>query len=401
MTTFNYQARNEQGQLLSGVIKAASIDDAGEMLSQRNLFVLDVQQEATTLTPSSRYGKANRAQVAWQMSQLSIMVETGIPLSEALDCLSRQATKPKVQVLLEDVSRNVQEGAALSTAMAMHPNSYSPSLVALIRASEVSGTMGTVLHRASTYLINELQALKRLRGALMYPAFMFITCVTVTIFLLGVILPRFEAVFASRGAILPLPTRVLMAMSANFTQYWYIWLLVTAMLGLGLWLWPRTRIGKTQIDRMLIRLPVLRSIFNPLYQSRTFRTFSVLLDTGVPLVEALAIVRDVTPNVFYQRLWMEVDEHIRHGEPLAGPLLQSDLIPESIAQMIDNGDRSGKLGLVFTRLADFVEEEYNQALRTATQMIEPLMILMMGSVIGFIAASLMLPLFQAGRVMSS
>jgi type IV pilus assembly protein PilC len=152
---------------------------------------------------------------------------------------------------------------------------------------------------------------------------------------------------------------------------------------------------------MLIRLPVLRTIFNPLYQSRTFRTFSVLLDTGVPLVDALAIVRDVSPNVYYQKLWMEVDENIRHGESLAGPLLHSDLIPESIAQMIDNGDRSGKLSLVFTRLADFVEEEYNQALRTTTQMIEPLMILLMGSVIGFIAASLMLPLFQAGKVMSS
>ncbi len=401
MTTFNYQARNENGQLLAGVIKAATLDEAGEKLSQRNLFVLDVQEEATSLTPVSSYGKANRAQVAWQMSQLSIMVETGIPLSEALDCLARQATKPKLQVLLEDISRSVQEGASLSSAMAMHPKTYSPSLVALIRASEVSGTMSQVLHRASTYLMNELQAIKRLRGALMYPAFMFLTCAAVTIFLLAVILPRFEAVFASRGALLPLPTRVLMAMSANFTAYWHLWLLAAGLIGLGLWFWPRTSMGKKQCDRMLIRLPVLSTIFNALYQSRTFRTFSVLLDTGVPLVDALAIVRDVSPNVYYQKLWMEVDDNIRHGERLAGPLLQSDLICESIAQMIDNGDRSGKLSLVFTRLADFVEEEYNQALRTATQMIEPLMILLMGSVIGFIAASLMLPLFQAGKVMAS
>lgn len=400
MTTFTYEARDQQGQLLKGSISASSIDDAGRQLGQRNLFVVKVKEHSRGLSPVSRTGKATRAQVAWQMSQLSIMVETGIPLSEALDCLARQASEPRLQALLQEVSTSVQEGASLSQAMAMHPQAYSPSLVALIRASEVSGTMGMVLHRAAGYLMNEMQAIKRLRGALMYPAFMFAVCLAVTVFLLVVILPRFEMVFATRGALLPLPTRVLMGASANFTAYWYWWLLGSVLVVAGLWQWPRTSWGRIQRDGLLISLPVLSRIFNALYQSRTFRTFSVLLHAGVPLVETMGIIRDVTPNVYYQRLWMQVDEHIRHGESLGGPLLESALIPESIAQMIDNGDRSGKLGLVFTRLATFVEEEYEQALRGATQMIEPVMILFMGGVIGFIAASLMLPLFQAGQVMS-
>ncbi len=398
MAQFAYEARDAEGQLRTGYIDADSVEQAGQTLSERALFVVRLAADRDNAKPERLRGRATRAQVAWQMSQLSIMIDTGIRISEALDCLSKQAREPKLRLLLEEVSRSVQEGRSLSDAMAQFPDSYPRSLVAMIRASEMSGTMGEVLHRCSDYLLTELQIIKRVRNAMLYPLFMLILCLAITVFLLTVILPRFESIFADRGAVLPAPTRVMMALSQNMLQYWAVWIVSAGAVVGGAFAWLRTDTGRAQSDALLIRLPVLERVFNTLYQSRAFRTLSVLLDAGVPLVETMRVLRDVTPNRQYRELWKQVDGRIRHGESMAGPILTSPLIPEPVAQMIDSGDRSGRLTYVFGRLADFVEQEFDDAVKTATQFIEPCMILLMGGLVGFIASALMLPLFQASRV---
>ncbi len=412
MPRFAYEARDDEGRLTGGLISADSLEQAGQLLSDRNLFVVrlgvDARSEgavgggeAGAGTGGSGWrGGASRAQVAWWMSQLSVMVETGIHLSEALDCLARQATDPGFRQLLEDISQNVQEGRSLSDAMAMHPRAFPSSLTALIRASEMSGTMTLVLHRCSLYLMSELAVLKRVRSAIIYPVFMFITCLAVTVFVLTVILPQFADIFAARGATLPLPTRILMDLSQSLLTQWYLWAGGALGLVAAVMLWGRTPLGRRQRDYLAITLPVFSTVCNSLYQSRMFRTMAVLLQSGVSVMDAMQIVREVVSNSYYRDLWAQVDASIRNGERMSGPLLESDLIPEPVAQMIDAGDRSGKLGFVFSRLAEIIEEEYNQAVKTATQFIEPCMILFMGGVIGFVAAALMLPLFQASHVIA-
>lgn len=406
MQKFAYEARDDEGQLTGGLITADSLEQAGELLSQRNLFVVRLGADhastaGTTDQPEAHRGAASRAQVAWCMSQLSIMVETGIRLSDALEYLARTASEPRLKALLQQVSQHVHEGRALSDAMAQFPHAFPSSLTAMIRASEMSGTMTHVLQRSAAYLMNELQVIKRIRGAMMYPVFMFLICVSVTVFLLTVILPRFAEIFASRGATLPLPTRMLMGLSESLIAGWYVWLGGSVLIVVGGWMWFRTPLGRRQRDYLVLNLPVLSTVFNTLYQSRSFRTLSVLLNAGVSLLDAIKIVQEVVPNVYYRDLWREVDSHIQHGERLAGPLLNSERIPEPVAHMIDTGDRAGRLGLVFSRLADFIEQEYDQAIRSATQFIEPCMILCMGSIIGFVAASLMLPMFQASQVIAN
>ena len=400
MNHFAYEARDEDGRLTAGSIAAESLEHAGLLLSQRNLFVVRMAGDRTRGHRADVRGHATRAQVAWCMSQLSIMIETRIRLVDALECMARQATQPRLKALLEQINKGVQEGRPLSDAMEMSPKSFPSSLIAMIRASEMSGTMGQVLQRSSTYLMNDLQVLKRVRGALMYPAFMFTICLAVTVFLVTAILPRFADIFASRGALLPFPTRVLMALSQSLLLHWYVWIGGLLIVLLAAIIWSRTSLAKQQRDFLAIKLPVFSGIFRALYQSRVFRASAVLLDAGVSIIDVMKIIQDVVPNTQYRNLWREVDDQIQRGEHLAGPLLSSSLVSESVAQMIDSGDRSGKLGLVFSRLADFMEQEYDRAIRTATQFIEPCMILCMGSIIGFVAASLMLPLFQVGRVMT-
>ncbi len=398
MPKFAYEARNESGELVSGFVSAESVELAGRLLSDRNLFVVRMGTDRANAPRVKEHGRASRADVAWCMSQLSVMMETGMLLSEALQCLSRQVSDPKLRRLLQDVSKSLQEGRSLSQAMDLHPRSFPPTLRALIRASEMSGSLSKVLRRSTDYLMNDLRAIKQIRGAMMYPLFMFLMCIGVTIFLLTVILQKFVEVFETRGAALPGPTLVLMAISDNLVNHWVGWVLGTIAAVTAVVVWTRTAAGKRHLDHLALATPVVSNLFNALYQSRTFQTIAILLEYNVPLPDTVAIAREVVSNSLYQDLWKRVDEHIRRGDKMSTPLLDCPFVSEPVALMIDAGERSGQLALVFARLGEFLEDEYNRTLKTSVQFIEPCMILFLGTLVGFIAAALMLPLFQASQI---
>ena len=402
MPQFAYEARDERGELSAGLIVADSIERAGKLLSDRNLFVVRVAAERTgAFRPKQKRGHATKAEAAWQLSQLTVMLQTGMRLIDGLDILARQATRPRLRTLLEEIRAAVEQGRPFSDALAMYPRAFPGSVTALVRASEMSGTFTAVLRQCSSYLLSEVQCLRKVRGALMYPAFMLIACLSVTAFLLMVILPKFESIFASRGALLPAPTRLLMSASELVTTTWYAWVPLSVGALVGLTLWLRTSTGKRQLDTLALATPLFSGIFNRLYQGRAFRTLGALLQSGVLLTEALRIIQQVVPNVHYQDLWRRVASEIERGERMAGPLLESPLIPEHIAQMIDNGDRAGKLAAIFSQLAELVEDEYNRAVAVLMQFIEPCMILVMGALVGFVSISLLLPLFQASRIVTN
>lgn len=398
---FAYEARNSDGELTAGLLTADSLEDAGEQLRTQNLFIVRIAVDEDRQPDVTAKASATRAQIAWNLSQLAVMVETGIGLGESLDILARQASTPQLKSLLQNISESVREGMPLSDAMARHPKAFPSSLIAMVRASEMSGTLSSVLRKSAGYLVNDLKVIKRIKTALLYPAFMLVLCVTITVFLLTVILPRFAEIFSARDALLPLPTRILLGLSNSITTYWHIWIITACIAALLTSMGIRSKLGAAFGDWLTIRVPVISNLFNKLYQSRMFRAMAMLLDSGVPLVDAVAVVQDVVPNRHYRALWAKVDEQIRHGEPFSKPFLSSDLMNESVAQMIAGGDRAGRMGFVFNSLADFIETEYDQAVRAATQFIEPVMILIMGGLIGFIAAAMMIPLFQASQVIAS
>lgn len=406
MALFSYEARNTVGELVAGMVNAESVQEASDKLCRQELYVVKLGA-ADRKTESQIHGRTTGGRhrvksqdVMWFISQLSIMVETGIPLSDSLDCLTRQVSSPAMQPLLAGLSKSVSEGRSLSDAMNEFPRVFPPTTIALVRASEMSGTLSSVLKRIAEYLLKDHHITKRMKGAMVYPAFMFILCIAITVFLLVFILPKFSAIFASKGAMLPAPTRFLMGTSDLLIHNWIsiVVTLVAAVVGARMWL--RTNSGRVQIDRFKLTLPVISHVFNKLYQSRSFRTIGTLLQSGVPLTDAIEITGDVSGNVYYADLWQQVNKAVRNGENIAGPLQESPLIPESIGFMIESGDRSGQLALVFGRLAGFVEEEFDQAVKTLMQLIEPTITIFMGSVVGFIAISVLLPLFQSSRVMA-
>jgi type IV pilus assembly protein PilC len=234
----------------------------------------------------------------------------------------------------------------------------------------------------------------------MYPLFMFLMCVAVTRFLVLVILPRFAQIYGSKGALLPAPTRFLLATSDVTARYGLYMLGGLVALSFLAYRCLRTPWGRTARDVAQLRLPLLGNVFNKYFQSRSFRTLGMLMDAGVPLTEVLELARCLSSNTCYQRLWAEVHEGVRNGEHISARMPKFSVIPEPDVHMIDCGDRTGRLSTVLTRLAEYIEEEYDTAMKTLCQFVEPLMIVVMGGIIGFVAISLLLPMFGAGKVMA-
>ena len=408
MSHFAFEARTEDGNLVSGVITAADLEEAGRKLSASNHFIVklglsgsaDPVVRAKEVAAAGSPLKAKRRSVMWFINQLAIMVETGIPIGEALECLQRQASEPVMREILSSVSSAVQEGRPLSDALEHFPRSFPNVLTATVRASEASGTLSVVLGRTAEYMIKDEQTVRRLRGSLMYPLFMFVMCICVTLFLMIVILPRFAQIYATKGAALPTPTRMLLSISDFVMVYGLHLAMALLLLGVAFYRFLKTKAGGRMKDEVQLRMPLLGDVFNKFFQGRSFRTMGMLIEAGVPLSEVLELAQNMSSNSYYRRMWKAVEDGVTNGEHIAARLAEHKMIPESVVHMIDCGDRSGRLSSVLVRLATFIEDEYDSAVKTLCQFVEPLMIVLMGSIIGFVAISLLLPMFGAGQALA-
>lgn len=408
MGRFQYQARDSHGDLATGALNAATLEEAGRMLRAQGKFIVRLQPTtdapaATEKTGAEHQPKRSRSAVKREevihfTQQLAVMIETGVPISEALECLKMQTQTHAFAVVLDDVTSSVQGGAQLSVALRRHPAVFPAIMVSLVRASEVSGTMGPMLERVAGYLTKEMHTLRQVRSALTYPIFMLLMATTVTGFLLAVVLPKFATIYEGRGATLPAPTRLLMGINDVITLYWWALLLVAGVLAGGFMYFRQTTKGRHTIDWLKLNIPIIRNLYTQLYISRACRTMGTMLSSGVSMLDMIAVVRDVTDNVHFQDMWDQVDHRLKAGAQFSDTLASSKLVPKSVSQMVRSGERSGRLGQVLNRVAEFSEQEFDRAVKTTTQFIEPVMVGVMGAVVGFIAIALLLPIFSVGKV---
>lgn len=406
MGRYRYKARDPRGNLQQGLVSAASTAEAGSILRGENKFIVqitavnDADLDVEPITLAQRAKRVKRSEVIGFTHQLSVMLQTGVPMSEALHCLVEQCRNEHFAAILKDIRETVESGGELSAALRKFPKVFPPVMTGLVRASEVSGTMSTMLERIADYMTKDYQTVRSARGAMMYPLFMLAMTIVVTIFLLIFVLPRFAAIYESRQAGLPLPTYLLVSLSNGLMERWYFAIGATAALVFAVIWGGRTRFGRAVIDWLKLNTPVIGNLFSKLYLSRAFRTLGTMFDAGVPMLDAIGIVKHVNRNTYYDVLWSQVDEKLKHGSQLSDPLMSSPLIPRSLAQMVLSGEKSGQLGRVLNRIAGVVEIEFDEAIKTSTQFIEPVMVLIMGSIIGFVAIAMLMPIFSVGHVMS-
>lgn len=404
---FSYTARDQNGQSISGIVSALTQHEAMRMLRTEGKYILDIKPcravSETTISNAvgSATGRIRKDEVINFTLQLSVMVDTGVPLSDALTALAEQSSSPNFTAVVKQILSDVQGGKDFSSALERYPKVFPKYYVSLVKASEISGTMGRMLRRLSDYLISQREIVKKVRGAMIYPAFMFIMCIGTTIFLLTQVLPKFTAIFASRKAALPVPTQILIAVSHSLTQYWHFWVggILLAIIFLTWFL--KTKNGRRAFDWLKLNIPIFGGMFHKLYLSRSLQTLSTMLDSGVQVLDGLAIVKEVSGNTYYAALWEDVRNKIQTGQQFSDPLLRSSLVPRSISQMIASGEKTGELPSVMSRISGFLEEDLRNAIKTTTQFIEPVMIGMMGLIIGGVAIAMLLPILTISKVMAS
>lgn len=329
--------------------------------------------------------------------RLTLLLETGVSLLEALKVMQQQTEEPLLAEIIGAMVDTLSEGATFSTALAMHPEMFSTTYVSLVSAAEEGGFMAEVLGQ----LLRMDEKNNEMRGniisALSYPAFLIVFSVAVVIFVLVAIFPKFESLFASIHDQLPITTIFLMALSAFVRHYWLFILIGLAAVAWGALFWVRSQAGRLMLDKLKMNFPVIKDVYIQIYLSQTLSVLGLSLSNGVPITVALKACQGVVSNVVFAKFLEEIRTHVNEGRGIAVGFTDSPYIPPMVRQMVATGEQTGNLGMVMTRVADFYGRELSRRINVLAKSVEPVMLIVMGVVVGGIVVSLILPIFKLSR----
>ncbi|HNO77485.1 MAG TPA: type II secretion system F family protein [Phycisphaerae bacterium] len=404
MPRFDYLARNASGESINGVISAPTPAEAARLIRAEGKFVVRIQEAAQVVEAAAtqiRIGgnRVKSTDVIHFVTQMSVMVDTGVSITEALDSIIEQTESVGFQKVLKHILADVETGTPFSTALARHPKVFKPLVVNLVKASEASGQLGPMLDRCATYLGNQRETSRKVVGALIYPAFLMCMSIGVVIFLMTFLMPKFTGLYKGKEHLLPVPTKILMSISGWMTTYWMYWSSVLLVSVVGSVLFFRSERGQRPKDWILLHTPLLGRMFHRTCLTRSLRTLGTLTRAGVSILEAVGITRAVVGNRYFQDMWDQVDARVQDGEQMSVPLLATNLMPRSVTQMVRAGERSGHLADVLDRVSLFLERDLEQSIKRVTLMIEPIMIFVMGGIVGSIVIALLLPIFTISKTM--
>lgn len=331
-------------------------------------------------------------------NQLAVMIRAGISLQDSLESIGQECENQKFRFVIMDLKSRIEAGQSFSQALAEHSQVFSDLYINMVAAAEISGSLSSMLQKLAEYLDSEAETRSQVKGAMIYPIIIAFMAVSVTIFLLCFVLPRFTAIFAGKEHLLPRPTKALMASSAFLRSYWYFILPAVGAVFWGFWYFIGTKEGRQWWDATKLRLPLIRTLCRNLYITRSMHTMSVLIRAGVPILNTLSITAQIAGNALYRNMWLGVYEEVRQGKKIASSLNQYTLMPSNVVQMIRSGEDSGTMSDVLRDVSHYYARELRTVIKTVTSMIEPIMIVIMGVLVGFIAMSIILPIFKMSSI---
>jgi type IV pilus assembly protein PilC len=403
---YRYQVRTNANQVQIGVVAADSLATAATILRNQGLHVQSLTPIIAGLAASGlagrlrelNAGKPKQKHVLDFTQQLSVMIKAGINLRAALDGIADQTEHPGFKKIIVGLKTDVESGKQFSDAIARHPKLFGPLYVNMVRASEMSGSFAKMLDRITGYIAQQIETRKMVVGASIYPAVIGTMAVAVTIFLLTFVLPKFYKVFEGKEEILPWATKFLMNSSKFMVGNWLYIGVGAAVIGGSIFAFLKTELGAFWWDKTKLSFPIVRVMFRSLYISRSLHTMGQLINAGVPMLDTLAITGDISGNRLYRTMWRSVYASVKQGKKITAPLQKTRLLPRAVSQMISAGEESGKLGEVLDEISVYYSKQLKDHIKAVTGMIEPIMIICMGGVVGFIAMAIILPIFKMSSV---
>lgn len=349
--------------------------------------------------------KVKSAELILFTTQLSVMLESGVVLSDALEAISEQVKPGPFKTVITDVAERIRSGQSFSVALAAYPRVFNNMFVSMVKASEASGKMSDMLDVLSRYLNAEEETKKQVKGAMIYPLIMVLMAIAATGTLMFFVLPRFTRIYEARGAALPFLTQMLVKFSSILGDIDAMTMIFTSAFGIAtmFYFWSKTESGKRTIDMVLLNTPAVGTMYIDAMMTRSMRIMATMVNTGVSLLDSIEVIKASCTNYYFQQLWNSADIKIRDGFQLSDSLQYSkgrELVVPGIVQMLRAGEKSGKMGYVCDKASIFYERKLQTSIKTATALIEPVMITVMGFVIGTIAIALLLPVFRISSVIA-
>lgn len=397
MPTYRYSAMDTTGRNVNGTLEADSLELVRAKLADLSYHILTIRETRGRAGLQEWFSGIQRVKLrdlVMFSRQFATMIDAGLSVVKCLDILQKQSRNPKMKDVIGEVKRDVGGGMSLTEALQRHPRIFSPLYVNMIRSAEAAGILDQVLDRLSTFLEKEQETRNKIKSAMMYPAVVFCFAVLMLIALLFFVLPKFKGIFETMGLELPLTTRLLLNSSEYMTTYWYIALVVLAGGVVLVKTLARTDKGKHAIDAAKLRLPVFGDLILKTSVSRFARTFGTLISSGVPVLRALEIVADTAGNRVISDTVLRARVSIKEGEKISTPLFGSKIFPVMVTQMIAVGEETGRLDQMLVKVSNFYDEEVDSTLKSLTSLIEPLMIVGLGFIVGFIAVSVISPIYS-------
>lgn len=406
MPVYQYKGFRGDGQGTAGVIDADCLKGARHKLRQGGIYPTDVSEQGNSNHAAHgviRSSKAVGAMMSAQervivTRQLATLLTAGLPLVDALAVLVEQSEKKSVQGLLAQVREQIREGKALSRALEAYPNDFTTVYLHMVRAGEASGALEPILVRLAEFLDSQLKLKHKVTNAAMYPALMLVVGVVILCFLMIFVVPKITAVFADLHQTLPWPTLFLIAISNVLSHYWFLLLGGIICLVATIRRMMATSTGRRRADQFTLQVPLLGNMTRMVAISRLASTLATMLSSGVQLLEALDVAKHVMNNKILEQAVSEAREHIREGQSIAVPLKRSGLFPPLVTHMIGVGEKSGELEDMLRRIAQIYDTEVDRTMSRLTSLLEPIMILLMGSVVFFIVLAILLPIFEMSQI---
>ena len=393
---YTWEGSDKRGSRISGETRATNVAMVRADLRRQGITPLKIRKKATSLF-SARTKKITSADIAVFSRQLATMMSAGVPMVQAFEIVGRGHENPSMQELILTIKADVEGGTALADALKKHPLYFDDLFVNLVRAGEHAGVLEDLLDKIATYKEKTESIKGKIKKALFYPVAVIVVAIIVTAIIMIFVIPQFESLFKGFGADLPAFTRMVVNMSHFVQAYWWVILLATVVGGFAFsYVWKRSRGLRQFIDKLLLKIPVIGAILHKAAISRFARTLATMSAAGVPLVEALDSVAGATGNVVYSDAVLRMREDVATGQSLQLSMRQRNLFPNMVIQMVAIGEESGSIDDMLNKVASFYEEQVDNAVDSMSSLLEPLIMVILGTLVGGLVIAMYLPIFKMG-----